>query len=327
MPTYTTKLNSPWQAFQEFGRAAAAGLGVPISPVTVTENISGKRLRSGRVINFTPAKRPRIETTRAPVLMRTGPTMGPAMTTRTRRTRFKHQLGMPMSYANKSQYSYKKAKTVASAEKQRHFTRLVRIPYSDQDDLFNRRKGRLVNVKGVRFQWTCRLKPSANINEPLTIRWCVVNPRDNDGEETLPTNNWFRSLNPGTEYAEDFPIGTGGGAGWGDHYDLMTRGINRRKYGVLKEGHFVLSPAETGNNDTRKTWRQQKLLQFYIPIYQQMKWTGNGVEYPSSNLYFVWWYCGRGDLGDLATYADVNTVPIEEQQQITCFFRNASGLT
>lgn len=258
--------------------------------------------------------------------------------TRTRRTVYKYNLGTRVGKFKCNKFSFKTGVTNNMADKAKHSFRLIQIPYSSDDSLFNTRNGRLVNVRGVRLQWVCELKPggsTGNIEKPLSVRWAIINPKENDGTSTVGTANWWTSLNPTNEYATDFVNGSGSttpgtGTGYQDWFDLMTRGINRRKYGVLKEGHFTISPPETSDADSRKTWRQQKVIQTYLKINQCMKWgsnnTGGENDYPNANLYFVWWYCDRGNMDDLQWYPSVNYVPLQTQAQVTVFFKTAKGL-
>lgn len=250
-------------------------------------------------------------------------TMPPSSMTITRRSRYKHNLGVrPRYQCNK--YSFKSTKTNDTQDKTQYSIRLVKIPYNSDDTLFNSRNGRLVNVRGVRFQWVCKWKDGQATNEPIQIRWAVINPKENTGATSdINNNNWWVSLSPANEYAVNFSSSA-------DWFDLMTRGINQKKWGVLKEGTFLLGPAETAAGDTRTTWRQQKIVQFYVRLNQQMKWGTNGVTdadaFPNANIHFVWWYCKRGTLDTTQSFTTAGNVPIETEAQVTNFFKTANGL-
>lgn len=318
--SYDSTLHGPFQAFTEFGRALGAGLGLNISPVTYTGTSmeTGKRLRSGRVISPSPRKRIRTGPTFTPT------TMAPSVMTTTRRTPYRHNLGTrPRYQCNKA--SHKTTLVNDTKDKERDSIRLVRIPYSADDTRFNTRNGRLVNVRGVRFQWICKWKDGQTTNEPIQVRWAIINPKINTGTPTdvSSNDNWWVSLNPGNEYAENYTSSS-------DHFDLMTRSINPKLYGVLKEGKFLLGPAETGSGDGRTTFKQQKMIQTYIKLNQQMKWGSNGTteaeNYPNANIHFVWWYCKKGTLEFTQSFTTEANIPIESRAQITTFFKTTNGL-
>lgn len=269
----------------------------------------------------------RTPSTFAPSSAYTPRILGPmrqSATTRTRRSRYRHNIGERPRYQC-LKHSFKTTQSAADQDKTRYKIRLIKIPWSDADEVFNRRKGRLVNVRGIRFQWICKWKDGQATNEPIQVRWAVLNPKQNSGDPNdIDTTNWWRSLDPGNEYAEDYTTSA-------DHFDLSTRAINRKKYGVLKEGTFTLGPAETNANDGRTQAKQQRMVQFYLPINQQVKWGANdateAASFPNANIHFVYWYWKRGTLELTQSFTSEANTPIETRAQITNFFRNANALT
>jgi len=281
-------------------------------------SMSTKRLRSGRIV--TPQKRQRIETRDPPT-----ESMAPSVMTTTRRTVYRHNLGTRPRYQCKK-HSHKTTRSLNTNDKTRNTIRLVKVPYNADDSFFNTRKGRIVNVRGVRFNWICKWKDGHPTNEPIQVRWAIVNPKNNTGQTSDVTDgtNWWVSLNPANEYATDF-------SGTADHFDLMTRSINRKRFGVLKEGTFLLGPAETGAGDGRTTYKQQKIINTYVRINQQMKWGSNENDtdekaYPNANIHFVFWYCKRGTLDTTKSFTTSTNVPIETRAQITTFFKTTNAL-
>lgn len=253
---------------------------------------------------------------------RQAPTMAPSTMTHTRRTRFYHNLGTkPGSFATKRS-THEIPKNTNSSDKRIHSISLVRINWSDDDENLSTREHRIVNVRGVKFRKWFAFKPEkTNVDRPVTIRWCVINPKLNTGSNVTdinPGTNFFMSEDPSNEFSKDFPL-------TGTAFDYMNRGINRKRYGVLKQGFITLTP-DPGQNSNYKDNKYHKLLQFYIPIKRQMKWASNnpGVTLPNSNLYFVWWYCDTGDMETAQQYPTNNDVPIQHMSEITTYFRTAA---
>lgn len=278
---------------------------------------SGSRRRNvRRRLTYSPTYGPM----RAPSTLSPTASLAPSTTSATVRTRFYHNLGTrPGSFGTKRS-TFNTGKTTGLFDKEIHSIPLVRIPFSDADDVLNSREHRIVNVRGVKFRKWFQFKPEkTNIDRPITIRWAVINPKDNSGDRTVdinPGTNWFVSEDPENEFMTDFPS-------TGNSFDYMSRAINRKKYGVLKQGHFTLSP-DPGQTSNYKDNRYQKLLQFYIPIKRQMKWPNNTTaNLPNANIYFAWWYCDTGDMETAQQYATTNNVPIQTMNRITTYFRTA----
>jgi hypothetical protein len=251
-------------------------------------------------------------------------TSAPSRQTRTRRTRFRHNLGVrPGSFASKKVLRAS-TKKIGDAEKTLHVYEMVRIPFSDDDDSLNTRNAKLVNVRGVKWRHWFQFKPdntSTRITRPVSIRWAVINPKDNTGQGSVDVDgsDFFISHSPDDDFTQDFPA-------TGTTFRYMNKQINRKKYGVLKEGSFVLSPDVTSGNITTNAVKDSsfaKLIHFYVPIKRQMKWGDNITELPVANIYFVWWYCKLADLDTAATYVDVNTTPIQHMYEHQTYFRTA----
>lgn len=261
--------------------------------------------------------------TRAPYAAKSGRNFASA----TKKTAYYSNLGVkPGSHATKK-HTRKTPVTNSAEDKKLHTIRLMKIPFSDADTDMSSREHRLVNVKGVSVtKWISFKGPTSNGDLPLNIRWAVLNPKQNNGiTANIDEVDFFMSKNPTTETTTNFIPGSQ------DWYDLMTRAINKRKYGVIKEGFFTLNPAETSQNDVRKTARQQKLIKLYLPVNRQVKWASNGTTdnegFPDANMFFVWWYCARGDLGQAQKYVGTNDVPLETSAEITTYFRTAAPHT
>lgn len=222
---------------------------------------------------------------------------GPAFRSRMKRSKYRVLLGERIGYMPS-----RKALTIGEfnslADKRLHAVRLVSIRYSDDDTLMNVRNGRVSDVIGVKFRAWISLKQnivqnSVIWNNPIQIRWAVMNPKENTGQDADITagKNFFMSDSPNTDDAVDFPI-------TGNCFRYMNRKINTRKYGVLQEGSFLLSndPAST---ESRVTTNSKKFISFYVPIGRQMKWSNNGTStadaFPNANLFFVWWFVSQGD--------------------------------
>lgn len=192
---------------------------------------------------------------------------------------------------------FSEATSSSVEDKQLAVLRVVKADYDGNDAVLNRRNGRLCNVRGVKFRQWFTLKnfteSSTVLDAPIQIRWAILNPKVNTGNKTsdITLTNFF--VNEGSVSNEDainFKDATG------MCFDYMNRKINRRRYGVVQEGMFELCNDPASNN-SRVSKTTRKLLNLWIPINRQMKWASNtalDVD-PTTNLYFVWWYCQEAD--------------------------------
>lgn len=255
-------------------------------------------------------------------------TNGPAFRTKFRRTRYRAELGQRLGYHPSKRTSFNNSISTAK-DKELHTLKLVRVPWSDSDEVMNRRSGRLVDVVGVKFRAWFNLKEnlveSSGIwDNPIQIRWAIINPRDNTGADTDITNgtNFFVSNDPASDDTTDFPKTPT----FGNCFKYMNRTINTRRYGVLQQGTFIISNDPAANN-TRVNMRSKKFLTFYVPIKTQMKWPGTstGGDYPNANVHFVYWYVAMGDK-DTAQKFDTSQ-PFDFHYEKNIYFRNADILT
>lgn len=220
----------------------------------------------------------------------------PSARTKFRRTAYYRGLGLSPKNMPCKKY-FTEATSSAIEDKSMAFLRVVKADYDGNDAILNRRNGRLCNVRGVKMRHWFALKNFAEssvvLDAPVQIRWAILNPKVNTGNKTtdITLTNFF--VNEGTasnEDAIDFKDATG------ICFDYMNRKINRRKYGVVQEGMFELSN-DPGSNNSRVGRSARKLLNLWIPINRQMKWSSNTAldADPTTNLYFVWWYCQEAD--------------------------------
>lgn len=255
-------------------------------------------------------------------------TNGPAFRSRLKFTRYRAELGERIGYSPSRRTLVTDSKS-DQQDKVLHQVRLVAITYSDVDNVMNTRTGRLCDVIGVKFRAWVSLKDnlieSSQIwQNPIQVRWAIINPRENSGQITDITNgtNWFVSDSPASDDSTDFPAA-------GNAFRYMNRKINTRRYGVLQEGSFLLSNDPASNN-TRVSPGSKKFISFYLPIYRQMKWGGNGTgvqdKYPNANLHFVYWFVAQGDK-DTAQKFGTGDTPIDFTYESMTYFRNAEVLT
>lgn len=248
-------------------------------------------------------------------------TNGPAFRTRFKRSRYNADLGMPMGYLP-SRRTIAGASKSNALDKVLHTVRLVNIEYSDADSVMNMRTGRLVDVVGVKFRAWFSLKDNlietSNIwQNPIQVRWAIINPRENTGEESDVTagTNFFLSDDPAGDDATDFPAAA-------NCFRYMNRKINRRKYGVLQEGTFLIQNDPAASN-TRVNAGSKKFVSFYLPIKRQMKWANNttGVlgAYPNANLHFVYWFVSMGDKDTVQKFSDS---PFDFTHENITYFKN-----
>ncbi|QUS52614.1 capsid protein [Mute swan feces associated circular virus 13] len=250
-------------------------------------------------------------------------TNGPAFRTKLRFSKYRMQLGERIGFMPSRRHQ-SGASISTHVDKTLHAVPLVKIPYSDTDDVMNSRQGRLVDVTGVK--WRCWISLKNNLIEsskiwdtPIQVRWALINPRENTGETTDVTTgtNFFVSDSPGADDATDFPAAE-------NCFRYMNRKINTRRYGVLQEGSFLLSN-DPSSTTTRVTPRSRKFLTLYVPIKRQMKWGDNSTAtYPNANIFFVYWFVAQGDKGTAKVYAA--DPPFDFTYEHVTYFRNPEVL-
>lgn len=255
-------------------------------------------------------------------------TTGPAARTRLRKTRYNSQLGEKIGHHPSRKFNFT-GKNVNIRDKELHTTRLVKVPWSDSDDLMDVRKGELCDIIGVKFRAWFQIKPqlidaSSAFKQPLQVRWAILNPKTNIGNVTDITNgqDFFMDPAPSTDIAENF-------ATTGKAFTFMNRKINRRAYGVLQEGTFILEN-DTASNQNRRSVGSRKFISTWVPIGRQMKFEFNTSDdassFPSQNLHFVFWYCRQGDPNTARAFPTTNDAAIEFDHECITYFRNANIL-
>lgn len=286
---------------------------------------TGGYLRGTRRLAIKAKSKPMLRGTKKRGWARAMGTNTPSVRTRYVRSRF-NELGIPTSSHTSRRHKVTYSKT-GESDKTLIAEPLVSVPFNDDDTRMNVRNGRLVNVSGVKFRCWFQIKnqaeSSTKLNQPLQIRWAILNPRDNTGNATDVTTgtNFFIHANPSsTDDAADFPSGTG------DSFRLMNRAINKRRYAIVQEGTFIIQNDPASNN-TRVDMQSKKFISLWLPIKKQMKWSNNGVatgdEYPNTNLFFAWWYCEQGSRTTTTAFPTSNDSPIEWDAEAITYFRNA----
>lgn len=252
--------------------------------------------------------------------------------TRTSASRYRSQLGRyPGKFSTRRHTSFPALNSQITACEMHGF-RLINCPWSDNDVLINRRQSNLVNVRGVRLRVQFALNNSLAESEagtqlPIEVRWAIINPKQNTGaafDRTVFNDEFLISRNPGEQMALDFPTGANK-----NYWTLMYDAINKEKYGVVKEGRFMLTPNFYANNGFSNVNSANKLMQIYIPIKRQMKWENNnedaGSEYPEANLYFVYWYTSSNNITSTNPFDGTTgkTPPLAMRHEMTLYFKNS----
>jgi len=309
--SYDTRLRGPVQAITEFGRAAAAGIGLPVNPVTpgtLTGMLrSRKRYRASSSSRRGSARR----------RLNYGPTRAPSTRSGFRRTSYYTTLGMqPGRYPSKKHLRQQTNSQLL--DKAQYVERLVSVPYSDTEQM-NARQGRLANVRGVKFRCWFSLKnqgeASNKFDVPIMVRWAILLPKENTGENgDVGPANFFIDADPAGEEATDFP-------GAGNCFQYHNRQINRRQYGVMQQGKFVLAQ-DPASNQSRLSLNAQKLVNIWLPLRRQMKWANNTTEFPNTNIYFVCWYTQMGDKDGPRKFTDG---PLDLNWEALTYFKDALG--
>lgn len=262
----------------------------------------------------------------------------PTLHSRTyRRTAYRNLLGRRVGKYGTRKATINETNTSLAPDRQQYWDPLVYIEWSDNDDIINVRKGRLVNVRGVKIKHIFKLNPDIArtdpiFHKPLRVRWAVVFPKE---QPFFPNTisgepDFFINSNPSTSIATAFPKDTGA------HFALFNRKINREKFGVMKEGQFILCNDQGNSNATfasaptsrgKVTTGTTKIINMYIPINRQMRWgtnqTGSAFANPEENVWFVWWYAQDCELTGSAQKFASGSPPIVDDLEKTTYFRNS----
>jgi len=338
--SYDKTLHNPYQGLREFGRAAAAGLGFNINPVTPDEGtfMLRKRQASSAPSSLAPK---RLKFVGETVQYRSMSTLAPQVK-RGRHGKYHRNLGRRPGAYHIRRYTTEGYKRDL-VDKTFYSTRMISIPYSENEAVINARRGRLCNVRGLhlncwfKFPFDTTSGTKRKFQAPIQVRWAVINPRENNGGFSLSTSDFFISKNPVEEMTNDFPSE-------GKCFDYMNRKINRELNDVVSQGMFVLHPpietatarafnTGTSGTDGAETDNNQRLgagsfkkISVNIPIRKQMKWDSNQAppagDFPDQNLYFCWWYCQMGDDSVNKRY-NTTLTPVRADWEITNYFTNS----
>jgi hypothetical protein len=239
-------------------------------------------------------------------------------------SRYRSTLGRRPGKHGSRKHTTNSGSYTAFPDKALNSIRLVEINHGTDESQISQRRGDLVNVRGVKFRIWFRYDvtlqpPSNNFIWPLTVRWAIINPKNNNGGLGVPSTDFFISANPTTKVSVDFP-------GTGNWFDYMAVKINREEYGVLQEGSFTMSKDTTQvalTNGTilgdKQGW---KMLDIWVPINKQMKFNSTLSAFPDVNLYFCWWFDIMGT--DLTAQTWATGSPLEQFHQKTVYFSNAA---
>ena len=304
-----------WTARQAYQRAR--GTRIPVVTPNTGESAMPRAgyLRSGRKRGSMKAKN--LRGSKRPRRLSYGPTPVPSIRSGFRRTNYFTTLGLrPGRYPSKKHNQ--QSQNASLIDKVQYVDRLIRVPYSDTEQM-NARQGRLANVRGVKFRAWFNLKNQSEISDkldvPIMVRWAILLPKDNQGlNGDVGPDNFFISADPEGEEATDFSAAE-------NCFGLQNRQINRRKYGVMQQGKFILSQNPASTNSRLGT-HAFKALNLWLPVKRQMKWSSNTVEFPNTNIYFVLWYT---KLGDKNTGAQFTDGPLEFHWEALTYFKDSLG--
>ena len=313
---------------------AAAGLagrqvyrdGLPIvTPEGESHRMAGGLRRSSRVKRTLFPKSPSRKKKRVRRTRTMAPSMGPTHhatvdgTARGFRTaltssRYFYQLGRrPGRYATR-RHTHSGSQT--QPDQATYWSRLIQIPHNASTDVINARTANIVNLRGVKLRYWFRIEQATRAN-PLQVRWAIINPRENDGSDltgnSTPFHFWI-AKNPVSNQDDNFNS-------TGSCFDYMNRKINRKEYGVLREGQFVLDNTKRTDNNAF-TMSAYKKLSMYIPIKRQMEFVNDTTSHPEQNLYFVWWYCEMGKSSSGQKYGGPSAA-VTEHHEHTTYFTNS----
>jgi len=155
--------------------------------------------------------------------------------------------------------------------------------------------------------------------DPIQVRWAVLLPKNNEGFDTIATDKFFVN-NGRTDEGDAMPFVDNANC-----FLYMNSKINKREFGVLQEGQFLLSN-DAASTSTRVAPTSKKMLSIYVPIKKQVEFAQldalTGSEYPTTNAYFVWWFCKQGDGSVTKQFASGDT-PIDHHWEYVSYFKDA----
>lgn len=257
-----------------------------------------------------------------------GVTNAPSARTRIRKSRFNANLGLAPGSRSSRRCRYEESDS-GTSDKTLRAVPMIFAQYSDTDTRMDVRNGRIANVSGVKMRMWMQIKNQAtNTNKfdnPIQVRWAIVNPLKQTTGTVLDVTlgiNFFVSDLPTADDAANFP-------NTGNCFKYMNRKINKRAYGVLQEGTFVLAN-DTSSTETRMDIKSKKFLSTYIPVGRQIKWGSNGTStaqsFPLTNVYFVYWYCQQGHRDDFLVFPTANDAPMDMDMETITYFRTPDKL-
>lgn len=251
-----------------------------------------------------------------------GASSAPSARTKFKRSRFYTGLGLKPGFSVSKKYYFSSSSSNVQ-DKSLYIDRMIRADYDANEGLGNRRTGRLCDVRGVKMRHWFSLKnlvAASQVHDaPIQVRWAILNPKTNTGASTdINTTNFFMNDGEidGNDDATDFPT-------TGRCFKYMNRKVNKRRYGILQEGTFLLSN-DVSSDNSRLSPTARKLLSLYIPVSRQMKWGTNVASdvTPTTNLYFVWWYVQEGDK-DTAKKFGTGDTPIDHTYESITYFKDS----
>lgn len=200
--------------------------------------------------------------------------------------------------------------------------RLLYAPYNADEKVIGARNGIMIHSRGVRLKKWFNLASLATIGDakyqrPITIRWAVVNPRDNNGQTTFPVDDFFMSRQPTVKPWAAF-------SQTGNSMYYLSSKINRDNFAVLKEGKFEL---QMGTDQVRFTNRSQKLIDIWLPFNRTIEFADNETTieagHPTENIYFLYWACASNDPNTLPSFSGANEI-LSTWSEVTNYFTNTS---
>lgn len=220
-----------------------------------------------------------------------------------RATKFRNNIGERKKKVTRR--FLQKIPTVVSEDKVLSLQRCIEIPFNANEKVINARNDVLVNVKSIRIRrwfFLNLLVGGARDAQPISVRWAVINPKENNGGPGVTTSQFFRGRNPTTTPYVAFPTGNA------DCFDLLSSKINTEEFGVLKEGKFEM---EINPEAFRNSGKQTKMIDIHIPLGRQLEFGSNTApadKFPEENMYFVWWYCATVDPGTAKLFGGANAI-------------------
>lgn len=156
---------------------------------------------------------------------------------------------------------------------------LLNVPpsASGQGGKYGQRQSDQVNFRGIKFCFIFRTEGAIGTAQAF-MNVAVISPKANlSSSDTIPDAEFFRN-----------PFGTSRKMDFSDvnlnNLDYRCAAINTDNYNVHARKRLILGPANSTEG------RKDRLLEFYMPLKRQIRYSTGSIYPEGKNMYLVYWF-------------------------------------